>query len=749
MSSTSLCLDCESIDFDSIFTDDPSKSVVQADIQYVSKLRGLPVPGCPLCLFIERMAPSKPSLVNSRGEPNLYLLGFKDYHSTRVSSLEYPLKPRQFSLLCPILGVFWLNSQEVDCFRPEHFKRRKDPNFLACLKADMRCSLSVTGYIAGHPGIYQHHQDPGLRRAHLVGQPELDYRKIEHWLRRCQETHSMCSDPPDGRDKPSHLIDCESLNVEENLANNQYIALSYVWGTNTTEETSTSLRSVWSTVPLTIKDAIHMTPRLGFRYLWVDHHCIPKIKSALESAIPKMGSIYGNARLVLIASAGVDAHNGLPGVSTATRSYQPRVSIGRHMLVSSMMHPVERVRLSTWKTRGWTYQEERSAQRRLYFTEDQVYYECGSSSCAEVDSMIQVWPNYVGTIDHETTASFVESLNFVKSGAKRNHWEHVREVSRRNLTYPLDVLDCILGVLRLPLAGEHKTPGHLQGIPLRAPLATRFPCPGYFAHQLCWQLDGPGCRRAGFPSWSWTGWIGHPVSPPAVYYTSLLAMAHDSLIEIDVQSEASGVCKNLRELYQQNHLDVSYNRSGTHVLQITTMVVEFTLLYLAQANEHLRLPCSRVFPASHSQHTTASQYQEPSSCKLSDAHEAYYAALAIRGGMVYARFLPTIDLGHQHAISRMRGMPMVGLKLFHNLPKAKRQGCPDNKGRLCTPLMLLGVQSSESHSPELSLTTGVMERIGLIDLRELYEQRGTHLKRVDLGTSRIELLWQRGTVRLA
>ena len=749
MSSSSLCLDCGSIDFDSIFTDDPSKSVVQADVQYVSKLRGLQVPGCALCRFIERMTPSKPPPVNSRDERNLYLLGFKDYNSTRVSSLEYPLKPRQFSVLAPVLGVFWLSSREVDCFRPEHVKQRNDTYFLATLKRDMRYSLSVTGYIVGHPGVYQHHQDPGLRRAHLVGQPGLDYRKVEHWLRRCEGTHSACSDPPDGKDKPSHLIDCESLNIEENFGNYQYIALSYVWGTSTTRETSTSLRSVWSTIPLTIKDAIHVTLRLGFRYLWVDYHCIPKNKGALESAIREMGSISSNASLVVIASAGVDAHHGLPGVSTATRSDQPRVLIGRHMLVSSMMHSVERVRLSTWKTRGWTYQEERSAQRRLYFTEDQVYYECGSSSCAEVDSMIQVWPNYVGTIDHETTASFVESLNFVKSGAKRSHWEHVREVSRRNLTYPLDVLDCILGVLRLPLAGEHETPGHLQGIPLRAPLATTFPCPSYFAHQLCWKLDGPGCRRAGFPSWSWTGWIGHPASPPVWHYTSLLGMAEDSLIAVTVQSRASEEHRNLRELYQQNHLDVSYNRSGTHVLQITTMVVEFTLLYLAQADERFRRPCSRVLPASNCQHATSSQYQEPPSCKLSNAHEAWYAAMPSRGGMVYARFLPTVDIGHQHTISRMRRMPMVGLKLFHNLRKVSRQSCPDDKGRLCTPLMLLGVQSVESHSPELNITTGVMERVGLIDLRELYELRGKRVERIDLGISRIELLWQTGTVRLA
>lgn len=413
------------------------------------------------------------------------------------------------------------------------------------------------------------------------------------------------------------------------------------------------------------------------------------------------------------------------------------------------MHPVERVRLSTWETRGWTYQEERSAQRRLYFTEDQVYYECRSSSCAEVDSMIQVWPNYVGTIDHETTASFVESLNFVKLGATRNHWEHVREVSERNLTNPLDVLDSILGVLRLPLAGEYETPGHLQGIPLRKPLATTFPCPSYFAHQLCWNLDGPGYRRAGFPSWSWTGWIGQPVLSPAVYYTSLLAMDHDSLIEVDVQSGASEVHKNLRELYRQNHLDVSYNKLGTHILRITTMGVEFRLCHLSQVDGHPQLPCPRVLPASNSQNTTASQPQEPSSCKLSNAHEAYYAAMPTGNGTVYARFLPTIGLGYQLKASRMCEMPMVGLKLFHNLKKAKRQCCPDDRGRLCTPLMLLGVQSVDSRSPELNLTTGVMERIGLIDLRELYELRETHLERIDLGISRIELLWQRGTVRLA
>ena len=685
MSSTVLCSHCNIIDLDSIFTEDLSKSVIQTNVQYVSPLRAVPGPGCILCKFFQQVSPPEPAETDSRTTKKLYLFGFQDYRSTRRSALSYPLEPSERSALSPSLGIFWLTATDANYFRFGKASQREELALDQRLCMEMRRSLTLTGFISGHTKVDQG-RDEGHRRAQVLQASRADFQKISLWLDRCRKEHGPgCSDPRHGQHWPSSLINCKTLNIEEHCGSSQYLALSYVWGTKVKKVTSTSLRSLWPELLSVIKDAIRVTRRLGYQYLWVDYFCVPQNAVEIETAVSNMGSIYNNADLVIFASSGKGAGDGLPGISRMRRNEQPSVIIGQHKLVSSMMLPVERIRRSTWNTRGWTYQEERSARRRLYFTEDQVYFECCRSSCAEVDPTTQEWPNHGRGIDHETTASFIESIHFDRSGATRDHWSHVKEVSQRRLTYPEDVLNAILGVLRLPLPNHYFSPGHLQGIPLNQDDGG-FPSPSYFATQLCWTLDRPAHRRAKFPSWSWTGWIGQPVSPPVTYYTPLLAMAEDSFIAVAVQSGASDKHRNLRELYQQNHLDVSYNKLGTHVLRITTMVVPFTLCYLGLIDGHPQLPCPRVLPAPSSQDTAASQSQEPSSCKVPNAREAYYAAMPTGNGTVYARFLPTLDLDHQHTASLICERPMVGLKLFHNLKPARRQRCPDEKGRPLHPI---------------------------------------------------------------
>jgi hypothetical protein len=49
--------------------------------------------------------------------------------------------------------------------------------------------------------------------------------------------------------------------------------------------------------PETFRDAIRVTRKLGFRYLWIDSLCIIQVESS------RMGDVYGNSYLTIAASS--------------------------------------------------------------------------------------------------------------------------------------------------------------------------------------------------------------------------------------------------------------------------------------------------------------------------------------------------------------------------------------------------------------------------------------------------------------
>ncbi|RDW57224.1 hypothetical protein BP5796_12674 [Coleophoma crateriformis] len=106
-------------------------------------------------------------------------------------------------------------------------------------------------------------------------------------------------------------------------------------------------------------------------------------------------------------------------------------------------------------------------------------------------------------------------------------WEQITQYTKRNLTSPSDILDGVLGILGI---FETATPAcrFFWGVPIPPPLPAalyydssifeRHPSDSLaefattteagFVGCLCWELEQPANRRHGFPSWSWTGWIG-------------------------------------------------------------------------------------------------------------------------------------------------------------------------------------------------------------------------------------------------
>ena len=139
-------------------------------------------------------------------------------------------------------------------------------------------------------------------------------------------THSVMSEPP----LPTRVIDCTNPDCPRLVLTNgrrgKYLTLSYVWGGDQVHKTTTSNISTYecgidasiNILPETIRNAIHVTNRRGFRSLWVDSLCI--IQNSEEDKrheLGRMHNIYRFAHLTIIAANAESASAGFLQVRPA------------------------------------------------------------------------------------------------------------------------------------------------------------------------------------------------------------------------------------------------------------------------------------------------------------------------------------------------------------------------------------------------------------------------------------------------
>jgi hypothetical protein len=222
---------------------------------------------------------------------------------------------------------------------------------------------------------------------------QINYEVVTSWLQCCRSLHRSLCNQKKSRARPLWLIDCATLppSLVQTPLSVAYLALSYVWGNRGHKHSENAPtrawmgRSVISPIilcpPKTISDAIVVTRRLGFRFLWVDAYCIDQvIGKEKQSQIQIMDEIYGGAELTLVAAAGSHNNHGLPGVSTTRRNssqdLERTFSLGNVQITRMEEHPKGSIMSSTWSSRAWTYQEAILSQRLLYFTDSEMYFEC-------------------------------------------------------------------------------------------------------------------------------------------------------------------------------------------------------------------------------------------------------------------------------------------------------------------------------------------------------------------------------------
>lgn len=386
---------------------------------------------------------------------------------------------------------------------------------------------------------------PSLRRPIP---PCVDFQMITRWLKACED-HVPCNENRTSKGSSMvslfqhgfRLIDVEEGKLVEKRDPCDFVALSYVWGQfepaplRLYKENLSALsqpssltpiegtQSAGNGIPGTIADTITLCRSIGRRYLWVDSLCIvqddPDEKKRL---IHGMDRVYENAILTVVALSGNNAAAGLAGIRprSSSRHNHGRQNLfhrahGTRSIAIGRISLREQIQYSHWNTRGWTYQEQLLSPRKLYFSCDEVFYECLCETRREGyadDESKKVslragapWYSRNIRTDPESMAYTVSVPHSRQLGEPHSdlHDQNSRNIvssyTRRSLTESGDILNALTGVYHKYYPGsQYPEMNAFQGIPTKC-----------FLTSLLWYTSSHHCEKRtmvnGFrPStWSW------------------------------------------------------------------------------------------------------------------------------------------------------------------------------------------------------------------------------------------------------
>ncbi|KAL2672193.1 hypothetical protein Neosp_012894 [[Neocosmospora] mangrovei] len=232
---------------------------------------------------------------------------------------------------------------------------------------------------------------------------------INTWIKECDENHPKCrglpqKDGPGSRKAfqlPTRLIDIGQpgskiqlyeTRPDDKTENLKYIALSHQWGDptasnhfrTTTQNYAAHLNNIdFYKLPDTFKDAVTMTRDMGIRYLWIDSICIIQGPDGdFNTESQRMEDVFSSAYCVIAASCARDQWDGF-------LKNRPESDLRRFATFRNGRDPPFYVCqfLDDFNTdvlegplnkRGWVLQERVLARRTIFFTDKQIYWECGN-----------------------------------------------------------------------------------------------------------------------------------------------------------------------------------------------------------------------------------------------------------------------------------------------------------------------------------------------------------------------------------
>lgn len=237
-----------------------------------------------------------------------------------------------------------------------------------------------------------------------------EFSLLKMWMQICDEDHECVSARKFQTTHgllPTRVIDVGKSDGEpmrlvrtDPDSRGKYLALSHKWGNLTDDEKFCASKSKergqqyvhalmqripFQQLPKSFQDAVRVTRALGIQYLWVDSLCIVQDDTRdweLESK--KMEDVFSNAYCTIAASS---AESSLVGFLNPRQPPRDTICLPRSSEPLYLAEHIDNfssdVEKSALSSRGWVFQERALSRRTIYFTNTQVYWECGRGVLCE------------------------------------------------------------------------------------------------------------------------------------------------------------------------------------------------------------------------------------------------------------------------------------------------------------------------------------------------------------------------------
>jgi len=343
---------------------------------------------------------------------------------------------------------------------------------------------------------------------------DMCFELARRWRDACQQHHGAACPQVVPHKMPTRLLDVGPLDGsheprlrDTGNKNGEWVALSHCWGTQSSFKTvSTNFLArqtqiSFEEMPQTFRDAVVVTRRLGYRYLWIDSLCIIQNDHSdwLKESVC-MRDYYQHAVVTISADS---ASSDQAGFLVPREAYFDRLGLtlasGEEIGIRSRIEcPAFRYRDTCISRRAWTLQEFMLSPRSLLYTSEQLVWECQTHKYCESDENLQ------GEMENDVYSTAKRFFSAPELGKARfpehamffnpiyKWYNLVSDYITRDLTNSDDIFPAISGLAREVQRQTSNT--YAAGIWLED------------AHRgLLWQMNGAGIPTKTYlaPSWSW------------------------------------------------------------------------------------------------------------------------------------------------------------------------------------------------------------------------------------------------------
>lgn len=369
------------------------------------------------------------------------------------------------------------------------------------------------------------------------------------WLQRCLAEHPNClAHFSSDREPPTRLIDVKSnsefndpcvYQTQESDNGLEYLTLSHCWGGGNVVQltignfSDLATRIPMGSLPRTFQDAIIITRRLGYRYIWIDALCVVQDSTEdwkRESAT--MDRVYSNAVVTIAASWGENSNSGCFVQREPLKSSHCKIGdLDRRLYVEPREvaccldhHSGAQTPLHN---RAWVLQERLLSPRILRYGPYELHWECQTLTACESkpngkeshsDLLIRTSRILTRPLSRIAGQGLLSPDILRRSGDRQQFysiWDTIMyEYWHSKLTYHSDILVALSGIARKVEM--------LTGLTLAHGLWQEL-----FPFEILWAVRFPVAARDSsvFPTWSWASIQGSQI------YRGFLGLQLDSQIQ--------------------------------------------------------------------------------------------------------------------------------------------------------------------------------------------------------------------------